>query len=88
MGLGIAFSNTADFAKINKQASLQISKVLQKTFIEVNEEGTEAAAVTSVEVILTSSDPGLSFIADHPFLYMIRDSYTESICFVGRVGKP
>lgn len=86
MGLGIAFSNTAYFTKINKNAFLQISEVLQKTFIEVNEEGTEAAAVTGVEIVLTSAGP--SFIADHPFLYMIRDSYTESICFIGRVGRP
>ncbi|SDE64968.1 serpin B [Pricia antarctica] len=86
MGLGVAFSNTADFGKINKQAALRISKVLQKTFIEVNEEGTEAAAVTSVEIGLTST--GATFIADHPFLYMIRDSYTGSICIMGRIGKP
>ncbi len=88
MGLGIAFSDNADFRKINKHASLQISRVLQKTFIEVNEEGTEAAAVTSVEVMSTSSAISPSFIVDHPFLYMIRDSYTGSICFIGHVGRP
>ena len=86
LGLGIAFSNNADFGKINKEASLRISRVLQKTFIEVNEEGTEAAAVTSVEIVMTSAGP--SFVANHPFIYMIRDSYTGTICFMGRVGRP
>ncbi len=88
MGLGIAFSTDADFGKINKQASLRISRVLQETFIEVNEEGTEAAAVTSVEIVNTSASVTPSFVADHPFLYMIRDSYTGSILFIGRVGRP
>ncbi len=86
MGLGIAFSSGADFGKINKEAPLQISEVIQKTFIEVNEEGTEAAAVTGVGIELTSAGP--SFVANRPFLYMIRDSYTGSICFMGRVGLP
>ena len=86
MGLGIAFSSNADFGKINSEALLRISKVFQKTFIEVNEEGTEAAAVTGVEIIMTSGTP--SFVVNRPFLYMIRDSYTGSICFMGRVGRP
>ena len=86
MGLGVAFSGETNFKKINARASLQISKVFQKTFIEVNEEGTEAAAVTGVQIELTSAAPG--FLANRPFLYMIRDSYTGSICFMGKMGNP
>lgn len=86
LGLEIAFSANADLGGISPGASLQISRVLQKTFIEVNEEGTEAAAATGVEVIETSAPP--SFIADRPFLYLIRDGYTGSILFIGRIGLP
>ena len=86
LGLEIAFSVNADLGGISPDASLQISRVLQKTFIAVNEEGTEAAAATGVEVIETSAPPG--FIADRPFLYLIRDGYTGSILFIGRIGLP
>ena len=86
MGLEIAFSANADLGGISPGASLQISRVLQKTFIEVNEEGTEAAAATGVEIVETSAPP--SFIANRPFLYMIRDRYTGSVLFIGRVGLP
>lgn len=86
LGLETAFSESADFSKINKDAALLISKVIHKTFIEVNEEGTEAAAVTGVQIELTSAGP--SFMANRPFLYMIRDSFTGSICFMGQIGKP
>ena len=54
MGMGIAFTDMADFTKINPAGNLFISKVLHKSFVEVNEEGTEAAAVTSVEISLTA----------------------------------
>lgn len=86
LGLETAFSESADFSKINKDGALQISKVIHKTFIEVNEEGTEAAAVTGVQIVQTSARP--SFVANRPFLYMIRDGFTGSICFMGQVGKP
>ena len=88
MGLGIAFGGAANFDNIRKDGQLAISSVFQKTFIEVNEEGTEAAAATGVVIVETSSGPSSYFRADRPFLYMIRDSYTGSICFMGRVGNP
>lgn len=86
LGLGIAFTKSADFTGINKETDLYISKLFQKTFIEVNEEGTEAAAVTGVEVVATSVAP--NFTADRPFLYIIREKATGTICFMGRVGNP
>lgn len=86
LGLGIAFTDNADFSNINKTEGLQISDVFQKTFIEVNEEGTEAAAVTGVTVVTTSASP--SFYVNRPFLYVIREKFTGTICFMGRVGNP
>ncbi|MEM8510512.1 MAG: serpin family protein [Bacteroidota bacterium] len=86
MGLEIAFTANADLGRISPGASLQISRVLQKTYIKVDEEGTEAAAATGVEIVETSAPP--SFIANRPFFYLIRDSYTGSILFMGRVGLP
>ncbi len=86
MGLSVAFTDTADFSKIS-DIPLLISSVLQKTFIDVNEKGTEAAAATSIGIGTTSI--GLkSFYANKPFIYVIRENITGSICFIGRVGEP
>ena len=88
LGLGEAFSGNADFTKINPQGNLSISEVMHKTFIEVNEEGTEAAAVTSVTIRLTSIGPSDEFRADHPFIFIIREKSTGAIMFMGKVGEP
>jgi serpin B len=92
MGMGIAFSDgQADFSKIYGAGGLFISKVLHKSFVEVNEEGTEAAAVTSVEIELTSVGPEpqvTEFHVDHPFLFAIREKSTGTILFIGRVNNP
>jgi serine protease inhibitor len=63
-----------------------IQEVKQKTFIEVNEEGTEAAAVTSVGMGVTSAPP--SFRADRPFLVVIRERFSGTILFIGTIGSP
>jgi serpin B len=88
LGLGEAFSGHADFTKINPQGNLSISEVMHKTFIEVNEEGTEAAAVTSVTIRLTSIGPSNEFRADHPFIFVIRERTTGTIMFMGKVIEP
>ena len=87
MGMGVAFTDAADFSDIAPGLPLRISDVKHKTFIEVNEEGTEAAAVTSVEIELTSIS-GEFFIADRPFVYLIAEKTTGSILFAGRVMDP
>ncbi len=91
MGMGIAFDpGNADFSKINPDRELFISRVIHKSFIEVNEEGTEAAAVTVVEIRETSI-PGETFITfrvDQPFLFAIKEKYTNTIIFIGRVMDP
>jgi serine protease inhibitor len=88
MGMGIAFTTLADFTNI-ADTGLRINKVLHQAFIETNEEGTEAAAATVVMIELTSIPSGpLVFNADHPFIYIIRETTTNSIIFMGVVADP
>lgn len=89
MGMGIAFSGAADFSNISDQ-QLFISEVLHQTFIETKEEGTEAAAATVVIMELTSVGPTgpLTISLDRPFLYIIRESSTNAILFMGMTGNP
>ncbi len=90
LGLGIAFSDGADFTKMYKPGNLFISEVKHKTFVEVNEEGTEAAAVTSVEMRFTSVGPSDSFFMriDRPFIFAIHENHSETILFIGKIGAP
>ncbi len=90
MGLGVAFSGGAEFPlMVEESQDLFISRVIHKTFIDVNEEGTEAAAVTVVEIRETSSGGGpLSVTIDRPFLYTIREKSSGALVFMGKVGKP
>ncbi len=92
LGMGVAFSGGADFTKINKGGNLYISSVKHKTFIEVDEEGTEAAAVTSVTISYTSAggggDGSIEFRADHPYIFVIREQTTGAILFMGKVIEP
>ena len=90
MGMKDAFSSDADFSGINGKKDLFISAVIHKAYVEVNEEGTEAAAATGVVMRLTSVGPAEIpvFRADHPFLFLIRDNLTGSILFIGRVANP
>jgi len=91
MDMGIAFDPyNADFSKINSLEQLFISRVIHKSFIEVNEEGTEAAAVTMVEISLTSSggETGIHFYVNQPFIFAIKEKYTNTIIFIGKVMEP
>ena len=89
LGMGIAFTDKADFTKITKRGGLFISEVKHKTFIEVNEEGTEAAAVTSVGMMKTSVGP-TPFVMrlDRPFILMIRENHSRTILFMGKIMEP
>jgi len=77
------------FANIS-DGDLAVSNIKQKTFVEVNEEGTEAAAVTVIEIVETSIGPGSSvpFYANRPFLYLIKEKSTGAILFIGRMDEP
>jgi serpin B len=88
MGMGIAFTDDADFSNIS-DLDLLINEVTHQTFIETNEEGTEAAAVTIVDIGVTSMPPPpLVVKLDHPFIYLIRETTTNSIIFMGMVADP
>jgi len=89
LGLGVAFTENADFTGITPGGDIHISRVIHQTFIDVNEEGTEAAAATIIEVRYTSAPSGtVTLRFDKPFLYMIKENSTGALLFMGKVGKP
>jgi len=86
LGMRDAFiDGQADFSGMDGTRKLFIDHVLHKAFVEVNEEGTEAAAATAV--VITLGIPP-AFKADHPFVFLIRDNTTGSMLFLGRVIDP
>ncbi len=89
LGMVDAFTNNADFSGMDGTESLYISAVLHKAFVDVNEEGTEAAAATAVAMQLTCAPmESRQFRADHPFVFLIRENRTDSILFIGRMADP
>jgi len=86
MGMTDAFSVAADFSGMDGTKDLYISDVVHKAFVEVNEEGTEAAAATGV--IMTLKAVLYSFNADHPFVFLIQHEETGAILFMGKVMNP
>ena len=86
LGMSIAFTTQADFSNISDQ-SLLITKILHQSFIDTNEEGTEAIAATIVEMGTGAAEP-VDMKIDHPFLYFIRESSTGTIIFMGEVNDP
>ena len=90
MGMPSAFSlPPADFSGMTGRKDLFISKVIHKAFVDVNEEGTEAAAATAVVMLwLKGASRPLMFRANHPFVFLIRENQTGSILFIGRIIDP
>lgn len=94
MGMPIAFSDSADFSGMTASGrkELKIDQAIHKAFIEVYEEGTEAAAATGIMMVATSFQPEKPeipiFKADHPFVFLIQHSNTGNILFMGRVVDP
>jgi serpin B len=91
MGMPLAFSGAADFSGITGSPDLMISAAIHKAYVDVNETGTEAAAATSAIFGVTAIQerhPPIPFIADHPFLFLIRETRSGSILFLGRVTDP
>ena len=87
LGMPTAFIPAmADFSGMDDSQDLFIDHIRHKAFVQVNEEGTEAAAATEVDMGYTGLPP--FFKADHPFLFYIRDNVTGSILFLGRVSDP
>jgi serpin B len=92
LGMPLAFDQKrADFSGMSTEEQLFISAVLHKAFVDVNEEGTEAAAATGVVVAVRAAvipTQPILFRADHPFLFLIMDNRTKSILFLGRLLDP
>ncbi|KAM0906682.1 hypothetical protein ACQ4PT_016642 [Festuca glaucescens] len=91
LGLQLPFSPGADFSEMVDSPvaqNLYISSVRHKSFVEVNEEGTEAAAASTVGMMLQSMPLRTDFVADHPFLFLIREDVTGVVLFVGHVVNP
>ena len=83
--MGMPVSPFTDFAN---GYSLKITDVIHKAFIEVNEAGTEAAGATGVVGKAFHTITDTNFCADHPFLFLVRDTQTDNILFLGRLTNP
>jgi serpin B len=89
LGMTDAFNDAkADLSGISDAAKLVISEVMHKSYIKVDERGTEAAAVTGITIGVTSMPIDNSFRADHPFVFAIREKDTKAILFIGKVMNP
>ncbi|NXP46112.1 SPB10 protein, partial [Heliornis fulica] len=89
MGIQDAFTEgQADFTGMSENGDLFLSQVYHKCYLEVNEEGTEAAAASSAALASRSLGATITFLADHPFLFFIRHNKTKSILFLGRFSSP
>jgi serpin B len=92
MGMAQAFQKgAADFSGMTGKRDLWISEAIHKAYIDVNEEGTEAAAATGIvmrSMAMRREQPPIVFCADHPFLFVIRDNRSGGILFMGRLSDP
>lgn len=89
LGMPTAFTDAADFSGMDGTRKLYIQKALHKAFVEVNEEGTEAAAATGVAMGIKSMDFDFAlFRADRPFVFFIEDTKSGAVLFMGRVDNP
>ncbi len=90
LGMTIAFTEFADFTGITPGGGIMISEVKHKTFVEVNEEGTEAAAVTSIGFATSSPDGPTTpiMLIDRPFIFAIREHQSGTILFIGKIENP
>ncbi len=90
LGMNEAFSDNADFSRMLvgfTKGDLKIDEVAHKTFVKVDEEGSEAAAVTSIGIAYTSAGP-TSFVFNRPFVYLIREKNSGAILFMGKMMNP
>ncbi len=95
LGYPLMFSDKADFSGISATDSLKIGEIIHKTFIEIDEKKTEAAAVSKVDMVIIGYGGGVSppppppkiFNANHPFIFLIKDNRTNAIIFTGRFVK-
>ena len=88
LGMGIAFSDSADFSGLSSQP-LMINQAIQRTYLKVAESGTEAAAVTGLGMVASGAvQAPLAVTLDHPFLFLIRDTVTGVVLFASTISDP
>ncbi|XP_006085849.1 leukocyte elastase inhibitor-like [Myotis lucifugus] len=90
LGIEDLFDSTADLSGMSRARDLCLSEIIHKSFVEVNEEGTEAAAATEEEIrmICARMPKAENFVADHPFIFFIRHNPSTNILFLGRLSFP
>ncbi|KAK1339649.1 hypothetical protein QTO34_018203 [Cnephaeus nilssonii] len=88
LGIKDLFTTRADLSGMSRAGDLFISKIIHQSFVEVNEEGTEAAAATFASCVGCSLMPVENFVADHPFIFFIRHNFSTNILFLGRLSSP
>ena len=89
MGMHYAFASGADFSGMTGSRDLWISEVVHQAFVSVDEEGTEAAAATGVNMLLGGfGEDTIAVTVDRPFIFLIRDTGTGTVLFLGRVSNP
>jgi len=88
MGMPLAFTNNADFSGIFEDITAKVSYVKQNTFLQMDEKGTEAAAVTTIGMVVTSLPYVPRIVFDRPFALVISDKTTDSILFMGKIINP
>ncbi|KAG0595432.1 hypothetical protein M758_UG166400 [Ceratodon purpureus] len=94
LGMELPFGDHADLSYMTEGTqgpSLKVSSVRHKAFVEVNEKGTEAAALTTVEMVtkcMPMYTEDSDFVADHPFMFLIKEESSNTILFTGRVLDP
>lgn len=89
LGMGVAFeAGNADFSRISAAGDLFISGIKHKTFLKVDEEGTEAAAVTSIEIGIVSIPEIILFRVNRPFLVVLTEKHSNAILFIGKIMRP
>ena len=88
MGMPIAFDSRANFSLFNEKLPLTVDSIIHKAVVEVDEKGTVAAAATSMTVVPVSASYNAELIADHSFMFMIKDNKTDAILFLGQVNNP
>jgi len=89
MGIRKVFTNAAELGKINKTANLYVDFIKQDAYLGIDEKGTEAAAVTTIGIGLTSVSPEPPrFICDRPFALIISENTSNTILFIGRIKNP
>jgi serpin B len=88
MGMLLAFTNSANFNKMNGRSDLMIDDVIHQSFIEVDEKGTEAAAATAVIVREKSAPQPIFVNINRPFVFLIKENLKGSVLFLGKFNNP